>query len=380
MEKNKIQILNLNFFDNYGAVLVAYSLSTVLNYLDADVQLINFTPPELYYKDKLYYNPFRIVSVKVNYKFLKSTIYKFLNHPVQRFIRMIKFSIFRQSFLLYGSRKIYSSVNLRKYIYGQSKVLIGSDQVWNTDVVGLYIKDFLFSYSQANTKISSYAASITKRQDEFEERVFKSAFEKMDRVSIRESYHQKSFNSRFKLNLKTHIDPTFLLSKSHYKMLSKKISLPDEFILIYDMRINEPFIDLVKFLNNKLNLDIITFSNENHYGFKNKSFFTYSPREFLYLYSKAKYIVSSSYHGLIFSIIFNKSFVAFNPKNKSIRMTDLLNKLDIKNKFFDMNSTLKHDIIFNSLVESIDYKKVNNKIDSLKKDAINYLSSFIKGE
>ena len=117
---------------------------------------------------------------------------------------------------------------------------------------------------------------------------------------------------------------------------------------------------------------------ETLYDLKNGSDASYGPKEFVELFYNASYVVTNSFHGLLFSLIMNKPFSLIHRgkgnewlKHEE-RMTNILSLLDIENCFvnesdFDMN-----------LNWDIDYNIINSKISELRRDSLDYLSNALK--
>ncbi|MCC6055898.1 MAG: polysaccharide pyruvyl transferase family protein, partial [Desulfurococcaceae archaeon] len=98
------------------------------------------------------------------------------------------------------------------------------------------------------------------------------------------------------------------------------------------------------------------------------------PFEFLRLIAMSRYTITNSYHGTIFSILFEKNFITILPRGKSIRILDLLNLLGLRDRaVYDVNEALKR------LEEEVEYKGVREKLEFHRRRSYNFLISAIKG-
>lgn len=126
--------------------------------------------------------------------------------------------------------------------------------------------------------------------------------------------------------------------------------------------------DIIKRVKNKLQIPVVFLSASLRYCFQiesNKNIFTASVFDFLYLFSNASYIITSSFHGTAFSLIFNKLFVSIvNGSNKDSRIKDLSEQLDV-NQYFCME-----DFNMNIIDQQIDYEKTNLEISSYREKSL----------
>ena len=115
-------------------------------------------------------------------------------------------------------------------------------------------------------------------------------------------------------------------------------------------------------------LEVITLLGSATHFDTEEEITTAGPFEFLTLVKNAQYVFSSSFHGLAFSLIFNKElFVSF--KTNSSRVKSLLALLGISERFVEPSSVIPSNI------PMIDYNSVNVKLEELRQDSINFLKS-----
>ena len=116
--------------------------------------------------------------------------------------------------------------------------------------------------------------------------------------------------------------------------------------------------------------------------FGDKQLYDVGPSEFLSYIKNAAYVITDSFHGTVFSVLFNKQFVVYNRynyKNKNStnsRIDTLLLKIELENRRVLNNCSTEESV--NILLGAIDYSKVNFKVSELKSESIEYLKCVLK--
>lgn len=105
---------------------------------------------------------------------------------------------------------------------------------------------------------------------------------------------------------------------------------------------------------------------------KDLNYYIYPPIEnWIKSFTEADFIVTDSFHGTVFSIIFNKPFISIvNKERGASRFESLLKQLDLMNRMVNVGSEISDDLIY----DKIDYELVNKKLIDLKRKSINYLN------
>lgn len=241
----------------------------------------------------------------------------------------------------------------------------GSDQVWN-----LNAHDFdwanLLEFVNDGKKIS-YAASFGPAKqtwnDEQKQRM-KKDLELYDNLSVRE---EGSFNNVVELinkNPEIHVDPTMLLKKEKWEsLIGEKKVYNNDYIFYYDLNGKKENIELVKKISKELNIPVIIANNHHkiHLIKEFEKMYQTGPIEFLNLIKNAKLVLSSSFHGTVFSILLNKPFFALNGNN-DFRISTLLNKMKLSDRSIDCNNyseKIKYsfEIKFNDANKELDIER-----------------------
>ena len=165
-------------------------------------------------------------------------------------------------------------------------------------------------------------------------------------------------NSLFKLNSQVVLDPTLL--HADYNEITGSIVNNDEVICYL---LNRGKLQLEKTIRLSRSL-----------GFR----YVYPPsiENWIRYIAGAKFVITDSFHGLAFSLIYNKQFVVISPSNgKNSRLKDLLKSVGLEDRYFDENDPIIYRELQN---KKIDYNKVNSKLEILKKVSWDYLKNALQ--
>ena len=257
-------------------------------------------------------------------------------------------------------------------------VLCGSDQIWNPNITNGFDEMFFGARSKIESKVAaSYAASvgsISEIMDSKEQ--FLAYLSHLDYIGVREASLKKLIDENIEKKCNINMDPTFLLQKDDYiSWLGIKDYNDVPFILVYELRKDD---DLMKIAN--------AIAKETGYVIKRicgfyelkreakDSIYNAGPIEFIRLVNGASYVVTNSFHGLAFSLIFSKQFVIGLPKSRSDRILDLLELFGLLDRAISGIDELELDLVN----KSIEYTEIKKKIQKLSERSKEYLSEVIR--
>lgn len=369
----KIGILTLPFNNNYGGYLQAYALMTVLKNEGHDVELIyrRHNKP-----------PFRKLIIptckNVVKKLLGRKVLSIIPNPEKEFrARGASMMPFLDKYIVPRSKPLYSSKEFTKYVSGRyDAVIVGSDQVWRPDY-GPHIQDFFFAdVKDKELTRFSYAASFGNDNPAFTEkevRVCGEAVKKFKAVSVREDTGLKVFE-KFDWKLDTEVrvvlDPTFLLSKDDYNTLllhTKDNSKGKLFSYVLNKTSEKN--KIVDYLIKEIGVEEYSISN-----IQSENSFLPSVEEWLIAIRDAVFVVTDSFHGMVFSVIFNKPFIVVPNKQRGYtRFSDFLNGVGLPNRIVEDVNTTK-DV----LKKEIDFQLLNIKLNALRTSSLAFINSQIK--
>lgn len=352
---------------NYGNRLQAYALN-------------------VYISNKYKYDVTSLITDKINYK--KRT----LNLLRRAFYKIKDFSYKKIKYCDISDRiencnKFTNLIKNKEYYTINDIVnenydilIVGSDVVWAQFHGGLNELKFLNIPKYQGTKIS-YAASFGKNwiPEENKESIYNDLRE-FDGISVRE---KSSVNllEEIGINNVTHVcDPTLLLEAEEWRKIESKCDkIKEKYIFTYLLGDDSNQKEQIKKYAKKKKIKIVNIPNPNGVYNKNDENFgdinieNCSPQEWLWLIDNAEYVFTDSFHGTIFSSIFEKKFFVVKRKystNINIRMTDYLKYINQFDKFISDFEDLDQKVW--------DYGSINEKLSEFKKNSINYLNKYLK--
>lgn len=344
--------------NNYGALLQCYALQTILQRMGHQVVVVNRKwgklPQTYSTKDKLCE--------------LKARLRAFVKGKDA-------FSRFRNDYL-HLSKPVHIQQDLLRLNNQLDVVISGSDQVWNGDCMNTMDGYFFLDWvDYPKVRRFSYAASFGKDTFQASDEHFcmaKQLMQSYDGISVRESSGIKICKEVFGCDALNHLDPTLLLKAKDYSaLIQKRDEEVSPYICSYMLDMTNDKQRIAEYMahNSKCfvrNIYPSASSAEQQY---------IRVEEWLYFIRNAEYVVTDSFHGMAFSIIFNKQFVCLNnPKRGSARFLNLLSKLNLLERLIDVDKAT-HESIDCILRHNIDYSSVNRTIQDLREEAFEYLKT-----
>lgn len=361
----KVGIITFHCSYNYGSVLQTYALQTYLNSLGYDVQVIDFVSETDFEQYKL----FRTKLYKNNSKSFFSDLL-FVSPHIRR---KLTFEKFLKSKLNLTEKTYYKCHDLSELNDLIDIFVCGSDQIWNIDCTnGVEPAYFLKFVEDEKLKIA-YAPSLAHVEFAIDGKdELKVLIERLDFVSVREESTLPYLKSFCEKDITITVDPTLLLSANDYSDLTIGRKINEKYIFVYYLEINKELISYCEKVKESTGYKIYYVSSKVNSGMKSgKNLFGISPSEFLDYIRGAEYVITSSFHATVFSILFQKQFCVFNTSKSFSRVTDLLGRLELKdrifNEGFDIDACIK-------------YKIVMNKLDELRKSSYLFLEEALNTE
>ena len=357
----KIGILTFPNSTSYGAVLQMYALYHTLIDMGFEAEIINY--------HNEWMKAYRHTTAMQNSTPFVGCLRKCVRYLLHwRLFRTFK--CFESKMLKYPSSPFS---NFSKYPEIGSRynvVICGSDQVWNPDITNEDLSYFL-DFCDPCTKRVSYAPSfgVEDLDETYGKKVGKNLC-KFSHLSVREEIGQKIIKKYSGKDSLLVMDPTFLLEKQEWeKRETPHSSAKREYILYYTIRSSESLWDFCKKLAQEKQLKILRIgSNVIGRYIKRDDMVEYlcdvSPEEWLYLVHHAQYVVTNSFHGTAFSIIFRKNFfVEFSSLTNS-RLSQIVEMLGLEKSVVEQNKQCFLDT---------DYSHADKVLPVLKAESLDYL-------
>lgn len=356
----KIGILTYHRAENYGALLQAYALFTYLRSRGHDVSFVDYWP-------KYHENYFKILSLKNLMRgSLLSKLLCLYNGTIWAIPRLRRKRVM-QSFmneqlgLLKQARYTTSDFCCSEY----DVVVYGSDQIWRKQNLPGH-KGFDYIYFASDNIVAkkiSYAGSMgTINTTSEEDELLKQYYAKFSAISVRET-PLRDYLYKLGFNTTVVLDPVFLLKPENWRSLysSSQKKFP-EHILFYNLLNNKQSRKIAEKLSAKTKLPIVEITKK--YGIMqcgNRYNHDASVQEFLSLIDSASYIVSNSFHGVAFSIIFEKQFFATGMGARANRVLSLLKAFGIENRYIDDLKDIPNTIDYGTLKTGIEILRIKSE-------------------
>ena len=308
----KIGILTFHAVINYGAVLQAYGLQTFLARMGHEVEIINFMPDEVY----AYYD-YHIFSKPLS---LRSVVAKTLRRQRAE-IEFKAFEDFRGNWLSL-TRRCNTTTELAAVCSYFDAVICGSDQIWNPMANGNRMNDYYLGTVPHSVRKIAYAASFgnVKVIDGREDEVAKLLTSFMG-ISVREEEAVAKIACLSDVPVQRVIDPSMLLSREDYRRVELRSSSKGGYILTYKLNENKSMDAAVARASKFLGLPIVSLGRKLSKSTFKKDI---GPGEFLGLYADATCVITNSFHGTAFSLLYGKPFLTFGNGAYNSRMETLL--------------------------------------------------------
>ena len=370
----KIGIVSIHSAHNYGSVLQAYALQESLKKFSDIVEIINYRPN---YFDCQY----KIFSIKIYKRYVG--LYDKILHFGWRIImlpsRIEKYNKFesfiRSNMNLTKKFNTYKELCNTKFSY--DSIFVGSDQVWNTDITEGFDKTFYLGFVDNNTIKASYAASIGRKNlDSKYMDLYKKFINDFDFISLREKSSIKLLEKITQKKISTSLDPTLLLDQNEWNLISNKSILNlknKKYIFVYILQENPEFILIVNEISAILHLPVYSISQKKRFN-NEKIYPNAGPEDFLKLCENCEFVITNSFHGTVFSLIFEKRNCIIPHLNTGDRMIDLMKKVGLADRIVPKKKNLNCE----KIIEDIDYIKVKNIIKKEQKKSMEYIKEVCK--
>lgn len=347
---------------NYGALLQAYALKKCFENRCCSVSVLN------YYLEstmRTYEICPKITGWTSFIHFLKAfRVRKETEKSVQRFFQFRKEK-------LNLTREYRNFEELVSDAPDADIYVTGSDQVWNPKIN--FDRAYYLQFGRDDAVRASYAASIglSKIPEEYEQ-------ELMNRIrqipfrSVRENTAQKILQHHG-ISSNIHIDPTILLNKEDYDLLVVPPFVKKPYVLLYLLIMPDHIKEYVDELRSLYPNFVFVNIPGNTYTkpIGDIQIQDIGPCEFLGLIRNAEAILTTSFHGTIFSLIYQKQFMSMLPRGTGGRISGLLESLDLKDRISFDRDDIKR------MCDTIDYGKVTEKIQVLRQEAFDYIDSIV---
>lgn len=356
----KIAILTFHRAHNCGAMLQCFALQTVLSRLGHDVCALDCNNiGEEHRFGGIGKCSFRRMIKKILEFFFSLGVYD---------LRIVRFNKFRRNHIKVSGRIGLNEIFPKDY----DLFIIGSDQVLQPNLTKEYRDTFLLNRVLDSAKKCSYAASFGYDSLPVQYREsYRKALGSFKSLLVREKSGLDILENELKINRKAHlvVDPTLLLNAEDYERIETAMRRPKQYVLVYsiggaDQRLREVAKQLARIKG--IGVVIVNACRRHYFDAPFSDFLSVSPDRLIYLIHHAEYVVTTSFHGVAFSLIYRRPFVAIDPVDSKVggRIHSLLEQLGLKGNIIKECARISDEELMEIL--AFDYKTVSKSLEDIK--------------
>lgn len=350
----KIALLTIWHEKNYGAELQAYATIKTLTELGHEVKMIDMR--------------------------LENMRYISLKGRVAQFISIFtpgewKFRNFWRK-TIPKTRRYLSLDELKKNPPLADLYLVGSDQVWNPEITKSFATAFFLDFGDNTVKRASYASSFGVESWNEKDKLTKKVntfLQRFDAVSCREKSGCEILKKSFNINATHVIDPT-LLRKDFSEFVVSEIC---NYTLVYYPLDNDPELrNYANKLSQHLGYKCIDAANRKKY-FGKIEWNRNSPKQWIEAIANSRLVITRSFHGVAFSLLYKRQFIVVNNTSRITRITNLLESLGLSDRCFhsfeEVDAARPWDY-------PIDYNQITPLLENLREESMEFLKKLAESK
>ena len=386
----KIGIITFHFPYNCGAALQCYALQHKLETMGHEVCIINYRP--WYHQNR--YTPMKnpvywgkrcfdkedgsfAQKCYAGLKGFAKTVYSWKGNAEVK-IKDHKFSSFVKANL--HETSVYRTLKQLQDNPPDCDIYIsGSDQLWNSGLTdGRFDEAYFMKFGKESAGRMTYSVGTNFADLKDPVNTLKELVKGIDFISIRENKWRSVIEEAAGGSIPIHndLDPTLLLNADDYESVIPDMNKTEPYILTYSMpndtqkQINNG----ARLLSQKLGIKVIDVNgNPNAMNKKAEDSRICGPDEFLWYVKNADYVLTNSFHGTAFSLIFKKQFMVIPHSATGYRATELLDKVGLTSRYKKVTTDAVAE-----MTKTIDYAAVSDRFEELKSESVDFLTDSIR--
>lgn len=362
----KIGILTFHKVNNLGAILQAFALNKYIemHINNCNCEVIDFTPN----------------NANVSNDGLLIKMLKLIKHLI--FWRQYKndrkrnerFEAFRNNRMTISPVTYHGDEEIKKCSGVYDVLISGSDQILNITLTG-ESTSFYLDFDDKAKKVS-YASSFGRMDiTDKEKELIRKELIKFRFLSFREKSGAQIVQNLIGVEGKEVLDPVFLMERKCWLGLcNNELILPKGFAFVYAMEMTDGIKNAVLEVKNRFNLPIIIVNGSGqHNAIKGDEDTTCGPMEFLRYIRDAEIVITNSFHGTAFSLIFEKKFLCIAHSKRNVRIENLLKNIYSQDKQIDVDCK---NVLLNECI--IDSRLVIFRLNEMISNSKKYLMYALK--
>lgn len=365
---------------NYGGVLQAYALCKVIENMGYQCEQI----PYMKLSSVNDIQTSSSIATKLKKAINPVTLSQYLKDKIESKImegifdeRTKAFAHFRDVFIPHN-KNVYADDTIKECLDDYDCFITGSDQVWNP---AFYSSAYLLDFVPKDRVKMSYAASLSVFSLIDEQRArFRESLANYNAVSVREKDAVSLLQDLSPVPVEWVLDPTLLLEREQWEGVSSDRTVDEKYIFAYFLGEDLVHRQLTEEFAREHNLRIISMPyiwgkyRKCDRKFGDLRLFDVTPQDFLAFVKNADYIFTDSFHAVVFSILFQKQFFAFQRtdfEGMGSRLYSLTQLFDVQSHYCDTKE--KQNLKYMDNQETIRYQDSHAKFSLMKKKSILFL-------
>lgn len=363
--------------NNYGSILQAYALEKVID----DMEIVEYEILQQFSINAFSISTlFTYIKGKGAYATLKYILKKFGNKKLIQ--RKQKCDQFIREYMRI-SEKNFDANNKKEIEKNYDGFICGSDQIWNP-AFNSRNSIYWLPFEDSKYKLA-YAPSIgvTKVTEEVSNEI-RNALKSFSGISCRENHGTQLINSILgKEKCITVLDPTLLIDKSEWEKLVSVRNIQEKYVFSYVLRGTRQQRELISKFAKRNNLIVVSIPNldPDYYDRRERKYYDIgvtdaSPQDFISLIKHAEYVFTDSFHCMIFSCLYHKTFFSMKKlgRNQMLRINDFQEWLMLGNRVVETM-----DDVHRVLSETNDdlWKRFDERVKQEQKNSMNYLKNHL---
>lgn len=367
--------------DNYGQILQCWVLQKYLRRKGHDAFLIQYThemPKPLVGEQIKKLIKVYPVFIKM-WRFLEKSVFHKEILPTQN----RHFDEFKMKYIVKSPLIYRNIVDLQRNPPQADCYIVGSDQVWAHLLCNKNNEVYCLNFGDDKIRRIAYAASFSMEQ--YPIKLYKNLRKnllRLDAISVRER-SGVNICAKVGIEAKLVLDPTLLLTSMDYMRFVNQDKVGSRYVFLYLINLKSPedlnWEKLKPSLTEKYDKILCTYAkgyNDIAFNLEGCEYIYPSIEEWLSLIFKSSFVITSSFHGVVFSILFNKPFI-FIPLSgeyakSNNRVADLLSQLKLSQRILNDKANWEK-----LLTEKIDWDTVNAELHKLRKESQTFLDNSV---
>ena len=360
----KVGILTWHYYSNFGSALQAFALQHIIKFLGYSATFVN------------YHNP----------KFGKVVIWKdWLRVIIGNTIGRMPFNAFKRlqyapdcfSFKYHHIGKLVTNESDLKDVAKEYDILVcGSDQIWAPNV---FNPVYFAAFANEGVRKVSYAASIGLNNiPKNLIPIYRQLLSDFYAIGIREREGKDLLKAKCNIDSTVVLDPTLMIEVSTYRKMQRKVKgIQKPYLFCYFLNKVHQYKENVQKYALEHNLQIIGVSDKVEDGEWMTRLTGLGADHFLWLVNNAETVMTDSYHGSIFSLLFHKNLWIFkrfeedNPNCQNSRIRQLRDNFKLEHRIISATSQIDDSI-------SINYKYFESQLKILRVNSFDFLKNALK--